>query len=126
VETRRIRRDEFSPTDPRYRPNRYSGAYAGINGKGDAGYRVSKTVGWRPTCECDAGDPIPCVVLDPFAGSGTVGKVAQDLGRSSVMIEINPEYVGIMKKRLRVGEQLDSGVNEIRVTSLPLADGGVV
>jgi len=52
------------------------------------------------------------VVLDPFGGSGTVAKVARDLGRSSILIELNPEYVGIAKKRLRIGEQLDSGVCE--------------
>jgi len=38
--------------------------------------------------------------------------VARDLGRSSILIEINPEYVQIAKKRLRIGEQLDSGVCE--------------
>lgn len=71
------------------------------------------TTGWQPTCTCspDAA-PVPCTVLDPFGGSGTVAKVARDLGRSSVLIELNPEYVAIMKKKLRVGEQLDTGVCE--------------
>ncbi len=72
----------------------------------------NETLGWDPSCTCSAGDPIPCVVLDPFGGSGTVAKVARDLGRSSILIELNPEYVGIAKKRLRIGEQLDSGVCE--------------
>lgn len=124
--SKRLRRDELDPSDPRYRPNRYSGAYSGINGRGDAGYTVRATVGWAPSCTCSAGDPIPCVVLDPFGGSGTVAKVARGLGRSSVMIELNPAYVEIMKKRLRRGGQLDSDVGEIHVTSLPLADEGVV
>jgi len=48
----RIRRDELDPSDPRYRPNRYEGAYADINGKGDAGYSDDITTGWRPNCEC--------------------------------------------------------------------------
>jgi DNA modification methylase len=74
-------------------------------------------IGWAPTCTCSAGDPIPCTVLDPFGGSGTVAKVARDLGRSSILIEINPEYVQIAKKRLRIGEQLDSGVCEYVVKS---------
>lgn len=71
------------------------------------------TTDWQPTCTCspDAA-PVPCTVLDPFGGSGTVAKVARDLGRSSVLIELNPEYVAIMKKKLRVGEQLDTGVCE--------------
>jgi DNA modification methylase len=79
-----------------------------------AGESHVKTVGWEPSCGCETqdGEPVPCVVLDPFGGSGTVAKVARDLGRSSILIEINPEYVQIAKKRLRIGEQLDSGVCE--------------
>ena len=38
-------------------------------------------------------------ILDPFLGSGTTMKVAQDLGRSCIGIEINPEYCKIIKKR---------------------------
>ena len=75
------------------------------------------TVGWQPSCTCGTGETVPCVVLDPFGGSGTVAKVARDLGRSSILIEINPEYVQIAKKRLRIGEQLDSGVCEYVVKS---------
>ena len=67
---------------------------------------------WQPSCTCDTEETVPCIVLDPFGGSGTVAKVARDLGRSSILIEINPEYVQIAKKRLRIGEQLDSGVCE--------------
>ncbi len=112
VEAHRLRRDELDPSDPRYRPHQYSGAYEKINGKGDAGYRSSTTLGWAPSCTCGCKETVPCVVLDPFGGSGTVAKVARDLGRSSILIEINPEYVAIMKKKLRVGEQLDTGVCE--------------
>ena len=86
----------------------------------------TRTVGFEPSCTCGTGETVPCVVLDPFGGSGTVAKVARDLGRSSVMIELNPEYVGIMKKRLRCGGQLDGDADEIHVTSLPLTDEGVV
>lgn len=75
-------------------------------------FRHGTTLGWQPSCTCGTEETVPCVVLDPFGGSGTVAKVARDLGRSSILIEINPEYVEIMKKRLRVGEQLDSGVCE--------------
>lgn len=39
------------------------------------------------------------VVLDPFLGSGTTVKVAQDLNRSCIGIEINHEYCDIIKKR---------------------------
>lgn len=40
------------------------------------------------------------VVLDPFAGSGTVGQACERLGRNSILIERNPQAVDIMKKRL--------------------------
>ena len=39
-------------------------------------------------------------VLDPFAGSGTVGKVAQQLNRNCILIEKEKEYVDIINKRL--------------------------
>jgi len=39
------------------------------------------------------------VVLDPFIGSGTTMKVCQDLKRSCIGIEINPEYCEIVKRR---------------------------
>lgn len=76
---------------------------------GSPWHRISTTVGWAPSCVCDAGDPIPCSVLDPFGGSGTTSKVARDLGRSSIMIELNPEYVQIAMDRLRIKEQLNTG-----------------
>ena len=40
------------------------------------------------------------VVLDMFAGSGTVGVVAQRLGRSFILIDNSPEYCRIAQKRL--------------------------
>ena len=40
------------------------------------------------------------VVLDPFGGSGTTAKVARDLGRSSICIEINPDYEQLWRSRL--------------------------
>ena len=40
------------------------------------------------------------LVLDPFAGSGTVGVVAQKLGRAFIGVELNPEYVKLAESRL--------------------------
>jgi len=50
-----------------------------------------------------AGCPPDGIVLDPFAGSGTTGVVAQKLGRSAILIEISPDYVEIIKQRLSIG-----------------------
>lgn len=81
-------------------------------------WKKNNTLGWQPSCTCgeyvaDDGtrktlkaDTIPCTVLDPFGGSGTVAKVARRLHRDAILIEINPAYVEIMKKCLRLNEQL--------------------
>ncbi|PKQ68058.1 DNA methyltransferase [Raineya orbicola] len=41
-------------------------------------------------------------ILDPFAGSGTTALVAKKLNRNSVSYEINPDFISIIKERLRV------------------------
>ena len=71
------------------------GTRAGKNGNP---YTV-REVGWSPTCACPPSDPVPATVLDPFAGSGTTGKVALELGRSAILIELNPEYVKLTRQR---------------------------
>lgn len=38
-------------------------------------------------------------ILDPFAGSGTVGKVATELGRDFMGIELNPQYCELARQR---------------------------
>jgi DNA modification methylase len=42
--------------------------------------------------------PAAEVVLDPFAGTGTVAKVAWELGRTGIGIEIDPEQVAVFNK----------------------------
>ncbi|MDF2560056.1 MAG: site-specific DNA-methyltransferase [Microbacterium sp.] len=39
-------------------------------------------------------------VLDLFAGSGTTGAVASALGREAVLVDDNPEAIGVMKTRM--------------------------
>jgi site-specific DNA-methyltransferase (adenine-specific) len=43
------------------------------------------------------------LVLDPFFGSGTVGVVAEELGRRYVGIELNPAYVELAADRIGLG-----------------------
>ena len=47
-----------------------------------------------------AGSPRGGLVLDPFGGAGTTGLVADRLGRDALLIELNPEYAEIARKRL--------------------------
>lgn len=56
---------------------------------------------WSPTCACPLNDPVPCAVLDPFGGVGTTGLVAAKLGRHTTVIELNADYIEIMKKRIK-------------------------
>lgn len=77
----------------------------------------NQTLGWRPSCDCvESGIPdfesnkeaitmyqpesMPCIVLDPFIGSGTTAVVAKGLGRNYIGIELNPEYVKLAEKRI--------------------------
>lgn len=48
-----------------------------------------------------AGCPADGVVMDPFFGSGTTGRVALKHSRNFVGIELNKEYIKIAEKRLR-------------------------
>lgn len=50
-----------------------------------------------------AGCPEGGIVLDPFAGSGTVGEVGERLGRNSILIELKPEYCKMAKQRTAQG-----------------------
>ena len=83
---------------------------------------TATTVGWRPSCVHDAdalahkegwtpGTPmadgrwpemdvlrsematVPATVLDPFAGSGTTGLVANRLGRRAILIDLSADYI---------------------------------
>jgi DNA modification methylase len=61
---------------------------------------VITPVGWQPGCECGLDEVVPATVVDPFGGLATTGLVAAELGRSSIMIELNPAYVEQARLRL--------------------------
>jgi len=101
-------------TDKNYLPTRL-----GLNtGKGKSGtdsdpnkslhqrdisrYRMQiqyKTLGWTD-CDCNAGYDSG-VVMDIFAGTGTVGVVAEQMGFNSIQIDLNKEYCEIAYQRLK-------------------------
>ncbi len=55
---------------------------------------------FEPTCSCNA-EFTGGIVLDPFFGSGTTGVVALKQNKKFIGIELNKEYIGIAKKRLK-------------------------
>jgi DNA modification methylase len=81
---------------------KYNGKDAGFQthpGLGRAVQTVT-TTGWRPSCDHDR-EPVPCVVMDIFMGSGTVALVARKLGRRSIGIELNESYAALCARRLQ-------------------------
>ena len=60
----------------------------------------TKTIGWQPTCKCNA-DKVPSIVLDPFAGAGTSLWVAKKLNRQAIGYEISEEYCKLTVDRIR-------------------------
>jgi len=58
-----------------------------------------------------AGSPIGGAVLDPFFGTGTVGQVAESLGRKWFGCELNPEYGKLVTERTaQTGLQFDEAL----------------
>lgn len=75
--------------------SRFDTGKTAINGMGrvQEGERFRTiATGWRPSCQCNA-EVVPCVVLDPFMGSGTTAQVAYEFGRDYVGCELNPKYI---------------------------------
>ena len=63
----------------------------------------------KATCPKDG------IVLDPFVGSGTTLLVAQKLGLNGIGIELNPDYIPLIKKRL-LGHENQTSLNPNKVT----------
>jgi DNA modification methylase len=78
----------------------HAGGVHGVGMSHDLNAAPRTLTGWAPTCTCDAGDPVPCTVLDPFMGSGTTALVARSLGRHAIGCELNADYLAIARKRL--------------------------
>jgi DNA modification methylase len=55
--------------------------------------------GWEPTCKCNIKDTTPCLVLDPFNGSGTSALVSFMNEADYVGIDINDEYLEVTRER---------------------------
>ena len=72
-----------------------------------------------------AGSRIGDVILDPFAGAGTSGLAAQQLGRDAVLIELSAEYCKLMEDRLLLPPMF-RGVRSSRQFSVRTVHSGTI
>jgi hypothetical protein len=63
--------------------------------------------GWQPSCRHETLKAQPAVILDPFAGSGTVGMVANRLSRRAILVDLNADY---LKQQLQRNAQTPLGL----------------
>lgn len=76
------------------------------NGKEKTGYPTQKPLGIIRRiigASSHKGD----LVMDFFAGSGTFGEAAFELGREFILIDNNPQAMGVMKKRFAKNSKID-------------------
>lgn len=95
---RKIKRISFTDHETHADGKTMDGPYAAQAEIRHGAYVDTETIGWEPSCTHGAGFESG-VVLDPFAGSGTVGLVAQSLYRRAVLIDLNPEYLRLCLSR---------------------------
>ena len=69
-------------------------------GKEKTGYPTQKPLGILRRIIAASSNPHD-LVLDFFAGSGTTGVAAHELGRRFILMDNNPEAVAVMRKRLK-------------------------
>ena len=55
---------------------------------------------WEPSCDCGESKVKECIVLDPFNGSGTTGRVCRAYNRKYVGIDISEEYLSYAREDL--------------------------
>jgi DNA modification methylase len=75
---------------------------SGIRSLSGATYKRQRraTDGWTPGCKCDAGEPMPCRVFDPFGGVATTALVAVGLGRDGIACDLSAKYLEMGKRRI--------------------------
>ena len=61
-------------------------------------------------------------VLDFFAGSGTIGEAAYNLGRSSVLVDNNPEAIEVMASRLAFARPTVNGYSPTDHSTRPVTN----
>jgi len=85
------------------------------NGKEKTGYATQKPVGVLRRIIQASSNPGDWV-LDFFAGSGTTGAAAQQLGRRFLLVDQNPEAIAVMRKRFNADASPDSRAEFVQVS----------
>jgi site-specific DNA-methyltransferase (adenine-specific) len=78
----------------------------GTNSKEKTGYPTQKPVGVLRRIISASSNPGD-LVLDFFAGSGTVGEVCLELGRAFVLVDNNPQAIAVMQKRFADDDSIE-------------------
>jgi DNA modification methylase len=95
---------KWSQTDPQSSGRRLVENVAAARAAGhehDHPFPAPITIGWKPFCPCHSQEVAPCVVLDPFIGSGTVGVEGRKAGCHVIGIDASREYLDMAIKRNR-------------------------
>jgi hypothetical protein len=127
------------PVSERHGRTGHNGQPPQISGMYWTGPTTEATNEWRPTCVhydeiCRANDierganipvgafaaeeaqhlvPLPCTVLDPFAGSGTTGVVSRRLGRHFIGLDLSFPYLRDQARARLELDRLDGFTNGI-------------
>ena len=98
-----VERGSLVPDAPGYYPRGTTVAQDGLvhsamvpagKGQGHPNHHYENKVhGYRQSCQCPGHEPVPCRVLDPFAGTATTLLAALQLGATADGIELNPDYI---------------------------------
>lgn len=86
-------------TKPRAFRHLWSGAYRASEGGQRSEHPTQKPLELMAWCIGLAGESAR-TILDPFAGSGTTGRAAKDLGRKATLIEREERYCEIAARRM--------------------------
>jgi site-specific DNA-methyltransferase (adenine-specific) len=78
----------------------------GTNSKEKTGYPTQKPVGVLRRIVGASSKPGD-VVLDFFAGSGTIGEVCLEMGRQFILVDNNPQAINVMRERFNKEDSID-------------------
>ena len=97
-----LRRESRSrgPGDLNRQPDQPHGGVFGIGDDLSVGRNLATITGYACACPDTTAPSTPGVVLDPFAGTGTVPMVARALGRTGIGVDLSADYLRLASWRV--------------------------